>query len=647
TVTVRGGGNLLWSIEDDADWVVVSFAEGKTPSVVTVWASDVGDLPEGLYEATITITIRANDPSVCPTHCENSRPRTVPVQLSILPMESTPTVTPTPTNTPTPTPTNTATPTPTRTNTPTSTPTATPTNTATPTITPTPTPCLDGYEPDDTWQQANWIVVNGATQSHSFHAPGDQDYVKFVAEAGNVYTIRTLNLSVGNDTVLTLYDTNGTTWLDENDDDPGNPLASKIVWSCSTTGTYFVKAAPFGTQIGGCDKTYSIVVNREFGDAYEPDNTYQDAKPIAIGETQTHSLYPDGDVDTVWFGVKEGLLYALGTSNLAVGADTFITVTVNGTICLETDQYRCVNDDIGPALPEPEWILDPDFLASEVRFVPEMDATAVATITKGVSGYYGPDKTYDLELTLLSIYVDKFEPDYKIRPKPIAYGETQEHNFWPEGDIDVVKFIAKKDVPYAIFTSDLALGVDTYITATLDGAFWDENDDHLNMFLYSVICPPPAPSTALATVVISNVQKIYGPSKTYNITVNEASELDVWPTSLSFIAVQGGPNPSPQEVYITNAGRGTLTWAATKNVSWLNISPSSGTAPSDMSVSVDSTGLSPGIYPGSITISGISFCTENSPRTVGVSLLVLAPTPTPTPTSTPTPTNTPTPTPTP
>jgi hypothetical protein len=414
-------------------------------------------------------------------------------------------------------------------------------------------------------------VVNGAAQPHSFHAPGDPDYVKFVAEAGNVYTIRTLNLSVGNDTVLTLYGTDGTTWLDENDDDPANPLASKIVWSCPTTGTYFVKAAPFGTQIGGCGMTYSIVVNLEAGDAYEPDD--EEANPIAIGEIQTHSLYPDLDVDTVWFGVKEGLLYALGTSNLAVGADTFITVTINGSVCPTTDNYRCVNDDIGPALPEPEWILDPDFLASEVRFVPEMDATAVATITKGVSGYYGPDKTYDLELSLLSIYVDKYEPD-EIRPKPIAYDETQGHNFWPEGDIDVVKFIAKKDVSYAIYTSDLALGVDTYITATLDSAYWADNDDYQGIYLYSVICPSPAPSTALATVVISNVQKIYGPSKTYNITVNEAPDLAVSPPSLSFIAVQGGANPSPQEVNITNVGRGTLTWTAWVRASTRGASPS-------------------------------------------------------------------------
>jgi len=700
-----------------------------------------------------------------------------------------PTVTPTPTKTPTPT----------NTPTPTQTPTETATPTVTPTSTPTPTPCPDEYEPDDTWQQASPIEVNGTPQSHNFHIPGDQDYVKFGAEAGKVYTIRTLNLSQGNDTILILYDTNGTTQLEYNDDDPDNAPASKIVWTCSAAGTYFVKAAHFSAQIGGCNITYDLEVSgappptptptvtntpiptstptptnthtptatptitptpTPCEDEYEPDNTDGEARPIAIGVPQTHNfcpegdidkvtfqakagywydvytsdlnlevgvdtvitvtvngevvgwnddiseinkaskvtfsttvagtaivtiadyfgqggpdhwykitveqlvddyepddtytnakpiiigappqvrnLYPEGDVDMVKFGVTGGLLYVLGTSNLALGSDTYITVTAPGCPITPTDYYRCENDNIWKALPEPEWIA-PEFFASEVRFVASGNGEAVATISKGPSGYYGPDKTYELSLDMLLVDVDRWEPDDDDeggRPKPIAYGETQMHNFFPAGDIDKVKFVAKAGVPYAIYTSDLALGVDTYITATLDvdGVPWPwaDNDDYQGN-LYSVICPAPAPTTTLATVVISNVQKIYGPTKTYNITVEEAPELRVrcpgWPCSLSFTAVQGGPNPTPKNIYIENVGRGTLTWTATAATDvgdWLNISPFLGTAPSLMTVSVDITGLGPGLYTGNITISGTSFCTKNSPQTVRVSLLVLPNTP--------------------
>jgi hypothetical protein len=71
---------------------------------------------------------------------------------------------------------------------------------------------------------------------------------------------------------------------------------------------------------------------------------------------------------------------------------------------------------------------------------------------------------------------------------------------------------------------------------------------------------------------------------------------------------------------ITNAGGGTLDWAATKNRSWFKISPKTGTAPSYMQVSVnDVTGIIPGhTYYGSITVSGTG--ASHSPRTLPVSL---------------------------
>jgi len=195
----------------------------------------------------------------------------------------------------------------------------------------TPAPCLDEYEPDDTWQQASLIEVNQVIQSHNFHTTDDRDYIRFVAEADNVYTIRTLNLSAGNDTVLTLYDTDGTTQLEYDDDDPYNPPASKIVWLCSTTGTYFVKAAPFGTQIGGCEKTYDLKITSALvptstptvtntppltptaaptpsptwvDDLYEPNNSFSMAYPIDSGETHFAYINPGSDLDHFCFDVQ-------------------------------------------------------------------------------------------------------------------------------------------------------------------------------------------------------------------------------------------------------------------------------------------------------------------------------------------------------
>ena len=64
------------------------------------------------------------------------------------------------------------------------------------------------------------------------------------------------------DTTLTLYDSDGITQLAYNDIDPANPPASRIDWTAPASGTYFLKAAHFNPEAGGCDMTYELAVAR-------------------------------------------------------------------------------------------------------------------------------------------------------------------------------------------------------------------------------------------------------------------------------------------------------------------------------------------------------------------------------------------------
>ena len=149
---------------------------------------------------------------------------------------------------------------PTATATPTATSTATSTATPTPTSTATPTPCPDAYEPDDSMLQAKWIEAGGQPQTHNHHQPGDVDYLKFVGIAGQTFRIRTFALGgAGNDTVLTLLDSAGAV-LAQNDDDPLNPPASRIDFTCPETGTYFLRVEQKSPAVGGCSITYQIEV---------------------------------------------------------------------------------------------------------------------------------------------------------------------------------------------------------------------------------------------------------------------------------------------------------------------------------------------------------------------------------------------------
>ncbi len=96
--------------------------------------------------------------------------------------------------------------------------------------------------------------------------------------------------------------------------------------------------------------------------------------------------------------------------------------------------------------------------------------------------------------------------------------------------------------------------------------------------------------------------------------------IGVSPSSLSFTATAGGANPASQSVSISNTGGGTLNWTASSNQSWLSVSPTSGTAPSTATVSVNITGLAAGTYNGAITISATG--ATNTPVSVPVTLTV-------------------------
>jgi fibronectin type 3 domain-containing protein len=117
--------------------------------------------------------------------------------------------------------------------------------------------CEDTYEPDNEYTAAELITVNGAAQTHNFHVAGDEDWVQFTALASKPYTITTSNLDSGNDTYLYLYDTDGTTVLESNDDCKGSTtlldLSSCINnWSAPVDGTYYVKVRYYDNSEGGC-----------------------------------------------------------------------------------------------------------------------------------------------------------------------------------------------------------------------------------------------------------------------------------------------------------------------------------------------------------------------------------------------------------
>jgi hypothetical protein len=96
-------------------------------------------------------------------------------------------------------------------------------------------------------------------------------------------------------------------------------------------------------------------------------------------------------------------------------------------------------------------------------------------------------------------------------------------------------------------------------------------------------------------------------------------EISLNRSRLNFGAVSGSTTGS-QTVSISKNTAGSLNWSAAVNQSWLSCSPTSGTSPGVITVSVNTAGLSAGTYNGTITVSDPN--ASNSPQIVSVTLNV-------------------------
>ncbi len=126
----------------------------------------------------------------------------------------------------------------------------------------------DAYENDETAVAASLISL-GETQTHNFDHLGDEDWLRFNAQAGMTYTLRTSNLGVSADTYLYLYDSDGTTLLASNDD-YDSALSSYIEWAAPASGVYYVRIRHWNPNVGGCGTSYTFKLAEPGFDLFLP-----------------------------------------------------------------------------------------------------------------------------------------------------------------------------------------------------------------------------------------------------------------------------------------------------------------------------------------------------------------------------------------
>ena len=141
---------------------------------------------------------------------------------------------------------------------------------------------------------------------------------------------------------------------------------------------------------------------------------------------------------------------------------------------------------------------------------------------------------------------------------------------------------------------------------------------------YTLTGLDPAQSYHIALTVVDDggTESVYSQVV---IAPGNTLSLQVAPNSLDFKATLSGSNPAGQTITISKIGNDPLNWTATEDISWLNLSATSGTAPATVTASANINGLDAGDYVGQITIDGGTAL--NSPQVVNVTLKVEPPPP--------------------
>ena len=143
----------------------------------------------------------------------------------------------------------------------------------------------DTYEADNDAANAKTITPGASEQIHNVCPAADQDWLRFIATAGQLYVIETYELGPDGDTKICLFGTDGTTQI-ACDDDSGGGLASRLRWTSPGNGTYYLRIKHTANSISGPATSYHVAVSLgDPLDGYEPDNSAVQAKTISTDGT--------------------------------------------------------------------------------------------------------------------------------------------------------------------------------------------------------------------------------------------------------------------------------------------------------------------------------------------------------------------------
>jgi PKD repeat protein len=224
---------------------------------------------------------------------------------------------------------------------------------------------LRNYPDDAPDTCPGWTLNIADPLDEDFDHADDYDWFTFQATGGVSYTIRTQELEIRADTVISLYNSTCATFLATNDDLPYPSLsrASQIEWQASSSGPLHVLVRNFEPDYFGPDTGYSLAVYDENNPAPPIDDAPDvcpAAIPLPIGQPYTNDFDHANDNDWFAFDVTAGRTYTITTSNLGAQADTILELWDSD--CLT---QLIVDDDLAAPEAQIVWLTTAD---GELRF---------------------------------------------------------------------------------------------------------------------------------------------------------------------------------------------------------------------------------------------------------------------------------------
>ncbi len=123
--------------------------------------------------------------------------------------------------------------------------------------------CQDSlYEPNDLYDGAILINYGQGSITESFDTYQDEDWFRIDGFNGINYIIKTLDLAEDVDTILTVYNSDGITIINS-DDNSGGGFSSLLSFTADQNDTYFIRVSKSSISSFGCNSSYKLDIKND------------------------------------------------------------------------------------------------------------------------------------------------------------------------------------------------------------------------------------------------------------------------------------------------------------------------------------------------------------------------------------------------